>query len=106
MSLAEARFPAGSLLILTLQGFGQHEPLIWLDLHGCSYVRTSSSKATFGYRIYVTEAVRFAAMSEILPPTGAKRSEISYRQEYARQATIPRWMADLSCDFRRSILFL
>src|SRR5690242_20098718 len=23
-------------LILTTQGFGQHEPLIWLDLHQCS----------------------------------------------------------------------
>jgi hypothetical protein len=21
-----------------MQGFGQHEPLFWLDLHGCSFV--------------------------------------------------------------------
>jgi len=26
------------MLILTMQGFGQHEPLAWLDLHGCSFV--------------------------------------------------------------------
>src|SRR3954471_12982231 len=35
LSLAEAQFPTGAVLILTRQGFGQHEPLIWLDLHGC-----------------------------------------------------------------------
>ena len=48
------------MLILTLQGFGQHEPLIWLDLHGCSFVEPGwwadipvryPYTAALGYRI-------------------------------------------------------
>jgi hypothetical protein len=32
-----------------MQGFGQHEPLRWLDLHGCSFVRDDSARQT---RVY------------------------------------------------------
>jgi hypothetical protein len=63
LSLTEAHFPAGSMLILTLQGFGQHEPLIWLDLHGCSFVEVDDRQKGLSHQPLGIEDIRYKAVS-------------------------------------------
>src|SRR5688572_13940266 len=82
-----------------MQGFGQHEPLIWLDLHGCSFVkpgrwRTSARQpyttATWNTGYTLQSRFGFPPCHKSCRPRGLRRSEIGYRHNFTGQATFSR----------------